>query len=64
MAQFDPRRQPRRFSPQLLTLTAAVGVALVAGRFYEPVHATEVPPLTAAETAALEARAAVAATPA
>ncbi len=57
MAQFDPRRQPRRFSPQLLTLTAAVGVALVAGRFYEPVHATEVPPLTAAETAALEARA-------
>ncbi|WP_122465596.1 MULTISPECIES: M23 family metallopeptidase [Brevundimonas] len=57
MAQFDPRRQPRRFSPQLLTLTAAVGVALVAGRFYEPVHATEVPPLTAAETAALEAQA-------
>ncbi len=65
MAQFDPRRQPRRFSPQLLTLTAAVGVALVAGRFYQPVYASEVPPLTAAETAALEAQAfAIAGSPA
>lgn len=57
MAQFDPRRQPMRFSPQVFTLTAAVTVALLGGRFYEPVQASEVPPLTAEQAAALEAQA-------
>lgn len=57
MAQFDPRRQPTRFAPLAMTVVAGVSVALLAGRVYQPAHAQEVPPLTAAERAALEVQA-------
>ncbi|MFN3815848.1 peptidoglycan DD-metalloendopeptidase family protein [Brevundimonas sp.] len=57
MAQFDPRRQPRRFTPHLFTASAAVAVALLAGKLYQPVTAAEVPPLTAEQIAALEIQA-------
>ena len=57
MAQFDPRRQPTRFAPHLLTAVAALSVALLAGRVYQPAQASEVPELTSQQVAALEARA-------
>jgi murein DD-endopeptidase MepM/ murein hydrolase activator NlpD len=65
MAQFDPRRQPMRFAPHLLTAAAAVSVAMLAGRVYQPAQAEVVPELTAQQMASLEARAfAAAGTPA
>jgi murein DD-endopeptidase MepM/ murein hydrolase activator NlpD len=57
MAQFDPRRQPMRIAPHALTAVAAISVALLAGRVYQPARAEEAPPLTAVQIAALEARA-------
>jgi murein DD-endopeptidase MepM/ murein hydrolase activator NlpD len=57
MAQFDPRRQPTRFAPHLLTAAAALSVALLAGRVYQPAQAAEVPELTSQQVANLEARA-------
>jgi len=57
MAQFDPRRQPTRFAPHLLTAAAALSVAMLAGRVYQPAQAQEVPELTSQQVAALEARA-------
>lgn len=57
MAQFDPRRQPMRFTPHLLTAAAAVTVAMLAGRVYQPAQAEPVPELTPTQMAALEARA-------
>jgi murein DD-endopeptidase MepM/ murein hydrolase activator NlpD len=57
MAQFDPRRQPMRIAPHALTAVAAISVALLAGRVYQPAQAQEAPPLSAAEIAYLEARA-------
>ncbi|MGQ2989792.1 MAG: peptidoglycan DD-metalloendopeptidase family protein [Brevundimonas sp.] len=57
MAQFDPRRQPTRFAPHLLTAAAALSVAVLAGRVYQPAVAAEVPELTAEQQASLEARA-------
>ena len=57
MAQFDPRRQPMRLAPHLLTTAAAVGIALVAGQAYEPVRAEEVPALTSEQMAYLETQA-------
>jgi murein DD-endopeptidase MepM/ murein hydrolase activator NlpD len=57
MAQFDPRRQPMRFAPHLLTAAAALTVATLAGRVYQPAQAEPVPELTAQQIAALEAQA-------
>ena len=57
MAQFDPRRQPTRFAPHLLTAAAALTVAMLAGRVYQPAQAAEVPELTTQQVANLEARA-------
>jgi murein DD-endopeptidase MepM/ murein hydrolase activator NlpD len=57
MAQFDPRRQPMRIAPHALTAVAAVSVALLAGRVYQPVKAEEAPALTASQIAMLEAQA-------
>jgi murein DD-endopeptidase MepM/ murein hydrolase activator NlpD len=57
MAQFDPRRQPMRFAPHLLTAAAALTVALLAGRVYQPAQAEVVPELTLQQIALLEARA-------
>jgi murein DD-endopeptidase MepM/ murein hydrolase activator NlpD len=57
MAQFDPRRQPMRIAPHMLTAVAAISVALFAGRAYQPARAEEVPALSAAQIAALEAQA-------
>ena len=57
MAQFDPRRQPTRLAPHALTAVAAISVALLAGRAYQPAQAEEVPALTSAQMAAMEARA-------
>lgn len=65
MAQFDPRRQPLRFAPHLFTACAAVAVAALVWRVYQPIPTPEVPPMTAAQVAELEARAfAAAAAPA
>ncbi|RZJ17021.1 MAG: M23 family metallopeptidase [Brevundimonas sp.] len=65
MAQFDPRRQPMRLAPHAFTAAAAVTVALLAGRVYQPVQAEEAPPLTAEQIAVLETQAfAAAAAPA
>ena len=65
MAQFDPRRQPMRLAPHALTAVAALSVALLAGRVYQPAKAEEAPPLTAAQLATIEAQAfAAAGTPA
>lgn len=61
MAQFDPRRQPLRFAPHLLTAVAALSVTALIWRVYEPVEAVEVPPLDPTAVAALEAKAFVAA---
>lgn len=65
MAQFDPRRQPTRFAPHLLTATAALSVALLAGQVHQPAQAEIVPELTEQQIDILEARAfAAAASPA
>jgi murein DD-endopeptidase MepM/ murein hydrolase activator NlpD len=65
MAQFDPRRQPMRIAPHALTAVAAISVALLAGRAYQPARAEEAPLLSAAQIAQLEAQAfAAAGTPA
>lgn len=61
MAQFDPRRQPLRFAPHLLTAVAALAVTALIWRVYEPAQAVEVPPLDPTAVAALETRAFVAA---
>ncbi|MFN3837121.1 MAG: peptidoglycan DD-metalloendopeptidase family protein [Brevundimonas sp.] len=57
MAQFDPRRQPMRLAPHALTAVAAISVAMLAGRAYQPAQAEEVPALTSAQMAAMEAKA-------
>lgn len=57
MAQFDPRRQPVRFAPHLLTAAAALVVAMAGARGYQPAIAEEVPELTDTQFAVLEARA-------
>jgi len=46
-----------RIAPHMLTAVAAISVALFAGRAYQPAQAEEVPALSAAQIAALEARA-------
>ncbi len=46
-----------RIAPHALTAVAAISVALLAGRVYQPAQAEEAPPLSAAEIAYLEARA-------
>ncbi|MBX7249076.1 MAG: M23 family metallopeptidase [Caulobacteraceae bacterium] len=61
MAQFDPRRQPLRFAPHILTGVAALAVTALIWRVYEPAQAVEVPPLDPTAVAALEQRAFVAA---
>ncbi|KAK0330716.1 hypothetical protein LTR94_031759, partial [Friedmanniomyces endolithicus] len=57
MAQFDPRRQPMRLAPHAITAAAAISVALLAGRVYQPAQAEEVPALTPAQMAAMEVQA-------
>ena len=57
MAQFDPRRQPMRLAPHVATAAAAITVALLAGRVYQPAQAEEVPVLSSAQMAAMEAQA-------
>ena len=46
-----------RIAPHALTAVAAISVALLAGRVYQPAQAEEAPPLTALQIAQLEARA-------
>lgn len=46
-----------RIAPHALTAVAAISVALLAGRVYQPARAEEAPPLTAAQIASLEAQA-------
>ena len=46
-----------RFAPHLLTAAAALSVALLAGRVYQPAQAQVVPELTSQQISALEARA-------
>lgn len=46
-----------RLAPHLVTLAAAVSVAVFAGRVYQPVRAEEVPQLTATQIADLEVQA-------
>lgn len=46
-----------RLAPHALTAVAAVSVALLAGRVYQPAKAEEAPPLTQAQIASLEAQA-------
>ena len=54
-----------RIAPHALTAVAAISVALLAGRVYQPAKAEEAPPLTAIQIATLEAQAfAAAGTPA
>jgi murein DD-endopeptidase MepM/ murein hydrolase activator NlpD len=57
MAQFDPRRQPVRLAPYVLTSVAAVSLAIMAGRSLEPEPAAEVPALTSEQFAYLETQA-------
>jgi murein DD-endopeptidase MepM/ murein hydrolase activator NlpD len=61
MAQFDPRRQPLRFAPHILTAVAALSVTALIWRVYEPAQAVELPPMDPTAVAALEAKAFVAA---
>jgi predicted porin len=61
MAQFDPRRQPMRLAPHAFTALAAVAVALLAGRVYQPVRADVPPPMSAQQMDLLEVRALAAA---
>lgn len=46
-----------RLAPHALTAVAAISVAMIAGRAYQPAQAEEVPALTSAQMAAMEARA-------
>lgn len=46
-----------RLAPHMLTAVAAISVAMLAGRAYQPAQAEEVPALTSAQMAAMEARA-------
>lgn len=65
MTQFDPRRQPLRLAPHLLTTAAAIGIALLAGKPFAASEAQELPVLTPQQTAYLETQAyAAAAAPA
>ena len=58
MAQFDPRRQPVRVSPHLFTVCAAVAVAALTWRVYQPMEASASPAgMTPAQLASLESRA-------
>ncbi|WP_312139213.1 peptidoglycan DD-metalloendopeptidase family protein [Brevundimonas sp. BH3] len=65
MTQFDPRRQPLRLAPHLLTTAAAIGIALMAGKPFAASETEELPVLTPQQTAYLETQAyAAAAAPA
>jgi murein DD-endopeptidase MepM/ murein hydrolase activator NlpD len=59
MAQFDPRRRPVRFGPPVLVTLAAVVVAALTWRVFQPADAAVVsnPPLDPTALAALETRA-------
>ncbi|TFW13097.1 M23 family metallopeptidase [Brevundimonas intermedia] len=46
-----------RLAPHMLTAVAAISVAMLAGRAYQPAQAEEVPALTSAQMAAMEAKA-------
>ena len=46
-----------RLAPHVFTAVAAISVAMLAGRVYQPAQAQEVPQLTATQIAALEAQA-------
>ena len=46
-----------RLAPHALTAVAAISVAMLAGRAYQPAQAEEVPALTSAQMAAMEAKA-------
>lgn len=57
MAQFDPRRQPLRLAPHLLTTVAAVSIALIAGKPFADSGADDIPVMTPQQTAYLETQA-------
>ncbi|WP_296815580.1 peptidoglycan DD-metalloendopeptidase family protein [Brevundimonas sp.] len=58
MAQFDPRRQPVRVSPHLFTVCAAVAVAALVWRVYQPLEtAAQAAGLTPVQLAQLESQA-------
>ncbi|MBA3050303.1 peptidoglycan DD-metalloendopeptidase family protein [Brevundimonas sp.] len=61
MSQFDPRTRPARLAPHLLTVAAAMAVALLSGRVEQPVRAEADITLSPAQVAALEAKALAAA---
>jgi len=46
-----------RLAPHMLTAAAAISVAMLAGRAYQPAQAEEVPAMTSAQMAAMEAKA-------
>jgi murein DD-endopeptidase MepM/ murein hydrolase activator NlpD len=46
-----------RWAPHALTAAAAISVAMIAGRAYQPAQAEEVPAMSSAQMAAMEARA-------
>ena len=46
-----------RLAPHMLTAVAAISVAMLAGRAYQPAQAEEVPAVTSAQMAAMEAQA-------
>ena len=58
MAQFDPRRQPVRVSPHLFTVCAAVAVAALVWRVYQPLEpSAQAAGLTPVQLAQLESQA-------
>ena len=58
MAQFDPRRQPVRVSPHLFTVCAAVAVAALVWRVYQPLETSaQAAGLTPVQLAQLESQA-------
>ena len=58
MAQFDPRRQPVRISPHLFTVCAAVAVAALVWRVYQPLETSaQAAGLTPVQLAQLESQA-------
>lgn len=58
MAQFDPRRQPVRLSPHLFTVCAAVAVAALVWRVYQPLETSaQAAGLTPVQLAQLESQA-------
>ena len=58
MAQFDPRRQPVRVSPHLFTVSAAVAVAALVWRVYQPLETSaQAAGLTPVQLAQLESQA-------